>query len=121
MEQAFANTLLLFISASVGVCGIAAVDLMLSKQGSKSPSLYRKYKNGYYELKPNITTYDSYGSFKTRIRTDSHSNRINEAASERQADSTSPLVDAYLLGDSFTFGVALPWEETIAGQLEKKV
>ena len=119
VRHSIANAALAMFSASIGLGAIAVFDFSLAKL-PKDPGLYKKEENGYYEHKRNITTYDSYGPYRTRIRTDSYSNRINEEAIADTLDTKSTAVDLYLLGDSFTFGVALPWNETIAGQLERK-
>jgi len=71
-----------------------------------------------HSLRPNTSWMDRYGIYEAPYYSNSlgfRDGRIREVA----MDSGRPRV--VLIGDSFTDGVGIPWEETFAGYLEKSL
>lgn len=73
-----------------------------------------KKDNGWYELKYNHTGKDSWGERVIDIKTDEYGFRSNE----KDSDKSGPA-DFIFLGDSATYGVHGPWNETFVGMFDK--
>jgi len=71
-----------------------------------------------HSLKPKASWMDRYGPYEVPYFSNSLGFRDGEIR-EVELDSGRPRV--VLIGDSFTDGVGVPWEETFAGRLEQKL
>ena len=70
-----------------------------------APSILEQYPEGFYELKKNLRTVDSWGGVTYELRTDALGFRTSSDVS------TPERASAIFLGDSFTFGIAGPAEK----------
>lgn len=68
----------------------------------------------WYELKPNYKGYDSFGHISFPMETSSWGFRKNPGSVEASVGN-----EVIFLGDSFTYGVNGPWDETFVGMYEK--
>lgn len=76
--------------------------------------IFERYDDGWYTLKPNLDdALYGWGSFY-RVSTDKNGFRIERTGT---ADQSAEFI---FLGDSYTFGVNGPWDETFVGMFEKK-
>ncbi len=75
---------------------------------------YVHYEDGWYILAPSVRVVSAWGKTVYPWRTDANGFRINhtQASPSRQAD-------VIFLGDSFTLGTGLPWEDTFVGLYER--
>jgi hypothetical protein len=75
---------------------------------------YVHYEDGWYILAPNVRVVSAWGKTVYPWRTDANGFRIDPAST-----SPSRQADVIFLGDSFTFGTGLPWEDTFVGLYER--
>ena len=73
---------------------------------------------GWYDLGPNFNGESRYGKKYFFVRTDKNGFRINHLKDKEKLEK-SYLKEVLFIGDSFTFGVGLNWEETFVGILNK--
>jgi len=73
---------------------------------------YQQLDKGWYELRRNFRGQDQYGNLKFPVETDKDGFRIKPKTTIRQEKS-----GLIFLGDSFTYGINGPWEETFVGIL----
>lgn len=79
--------------------------------------LYRsEAKTGWYELNSGFDGEDRYGKLIFQVRTDQHGFRTGPVRPTRHQNKSKPAL--LLMGDSFTYGVGLNWEDTFAAKLE---
>ena len=71
---------------------------------------------GFYEPANNLDGFSKFGPIRYRVKTDQNGFRISELQLNQPQS-----FDLVLLGDSFVWGSGLPWRETMAGQLEKRL
>src|SRR5688572_13059641 len=70
---------------------------------------YVQKEHGWYELQPHFVGHDQFGPHVYTVETDAHGFR-------RQPGVVSPTsYDVIFLGDSFTYGISGPWQETFVG------
>jgi hypothetical protein len=113
----------IFFCLTVFLIGTAllAMDFLIRKAYVKfSDRPHGRIAHPIYDhsLKPNASWLDRYGPYEAPYFSNSlgfRDGRIREVA----LDSSRPRV--VLIGDSFTDGVGVPWEETFAGWLEKRL
>ena len=75
---------------------------------------YVGYEDGWYTLAPNVRVASAWGETVFPWRTDANGFRIDH----HQISASRPA-DLIFLGDSFTFGIGLPWEDTFVGIYER--
>ena len=85
---------------------------------SNGRDLYINYPGGYYALGPCYEGQDRYGPLLFPVKTDAHGYRVDEAAKSGPDSLRQNAKVIALLGDSFVYGVGLPWRQTFPGQLE---
>ena len=96
------------------VCAILA-DFFVSRvwrPSTHAVTIQKPYvpkEHGWYELQPNFVGHDQFGPHVYVVETDAHGFR-------RKPGATSPIsYEVIFLGDSFTYGINGPWEETFVG------
>jgi hypothetical protein len=84
----------------------------LPQRTSLAQTPYLPKDLGWYELKPNYLGFDTYGPLRFAVATDSYGFRKGVG----QKDIAK--CDVVFLGDSFTYGINGPWEDTFVGMYE---
>jgi hypothetical protein len=113
------NLLLLIVSIFVSFALFLVVDVSLGSRLVKPNILqlqdkpYVDLNGGWYELKKNFTGQDEYGSLRFSVSTDKNGFRKSGIETDHVKS------DVIFLGDSFTYGINGPWEETFVGMYEK--
>ena len=74
---------------------------------------------GWYDLGPNFNGESRYGKKYFFVKTDKNGFRINHLENEEKLKKSFREDKILFIGDSFTFGVGLNWEETFVGILNK--
>jgi len=129
----FLNLILVFISISIPIIAFELFDYFYSvgtpevkpfklrEPKSNGNSLTIDDPNGWYSLGPNYDGESRYGKIYFKVKTDKNGFRVNHKLGEININDYS-LKDkrAIFLGDSFTYGVGLDWEDTYIGILESK-
>ena len=89
----------------------------LKPLASNGVKLYRgDARTGWYELNGGFDGEDRYGKLTFRVHTDQNGFRSDPRAGAKAAPkATRPAL--LLIGDSFTYGVGLNWDDTFAAQL----
>jgi hypothetical protein len=76
-----------------------------------------RHDGGWYTLRPNLEgVVMGWGETRYTVRSDSHGFRINDV--QVPGAGTAKFI---FLGDSFTFGILGPWEDTFVGMFEERV
>lgn len=75
---------------------------------------YAEGDSGWYSLKPNFVGQDQWGPYVYSVTTDALGFRTDPNAS-----SVGPA-DLIFLGDSYTYGINGPWNETFVGKIAEK-
>ncbi len=88
------------------------VNVDFSQEPGKPLLRHRQY---WYELKPNLNRYVYFGNYKFKVATNEHGFRVNHKIKAK----IKPSETLFLIGDSFTFGSGLNWDDTYPGILEK--
>ena len=113
IKKLIANFLLPLTGVVTGIVVIFFADGVYSAL-SKSPdtqseSPFQQLDKGWYELKKGFTGYDKFGNFNFPVETTIQGFR-------KDVGSIEPLKYNFVfLGDSFTYGVNGPWDETFVG------
>ena len=74
---------------------------------------------GWYDLGPYFNGESRYGKIYFFVKTDENGFRINHLDSRQKLEKSNPKDQILFLGDSFTFGVGLNWEDTFVGILKR--
>jgi len=83
---------------------------------SNGVKLYRSdAATGWYELNGGYRGEDRYGKLTFNVSTDQHGFRTGPSDQTKPASTAKPAL--LLLGDSFTYGVGLNWDDTFAAHL----
>ena len=117
MRKYFLNVMLIGLSTIFALTLFLLFDFFLGAKilnfQDKTISLeekpYLQGANGWYELKSKFNGYDQFGPRIFPVETSTHGFRVKPGSLE---------LDKYemiFLGDSFTYGVNGPWEETFVG------
>lgn len=104
--------LTLFASILFSLIFFLCIDYLYSyiNKLNRISTPYLSLDNGFYELKKNYDGSENFGNISFRVQTDSLGNR-------KKPDSKDIESPTFLfLGDSFTYGINGPWEETFVGQ-----
>jgi len=113
------NILLLIVSILASFMLFLLVDVSLGSRLVKPNILqlqdkpYLDLDGGWYELKKNFRGQDEYGSLRFTVSTDKSGFR------KSHKETAHVKSDVIFLGDSFTYGINGPWEETFVGMYEK--
>jgi hypothetical protein len=104
--------IMLVCSTLLMILAVLLCDLVLSSSILDDPDDARPYlrlDSGWYELKRNHLGIDQWGDRIYRVRTDSQGFRTNDRVA---MDGNGEVL---FLGDSFTYGINGPWDETFVG------
>ncbi len=116
-----ANKLLIVGSSLLGVIAIATLDYTINKitfLSKDKNEIVASDSNGFYQPKPNLKTTSAYGSLTYDVYTDKNGYRISSQSDSRIiSSSTCPTV--YFIGDSFTWGSGLSFDDSYPGQFAK--
>jgi hypothetical protein len=105
-------------SIALGVVGCLLLDFLVITPLMEDPESgfrrgYRRFDDGWYTLTPSVRVASGWGKTVYPWRTDAEGFRIDHRKMP------SRPADTIILGDSFAFGVGLPWEETFVGMYER--
>lgn len=96
-------------------CFLLADFFLLSRFVPDISHIYKRHDHGWYTLKPNLDdALYGWGKRSYPVSTDKNGFRIERAGTANQS------AEFIFLGDSFTFGINGPWDETFVGMFEKK-
>jgi hypothetical protein len=96
------------------VCAILA-DFLVSlvwRPATNAVMIQKPYvqkEDGWYELQPHFAGHDQFGPLIFAVETDGYGFR------RKPGSPSSTSYDVIFLGDSFTYGISGPWEETFVG------
>jgi hypothetical protein len=93
---------------------ILVISSLIEDPGTGETSGYDRYEDGWYRLAPNARVASAWGKTVYPWHTDANGFRVDH----NQASASSPA-DTIFLGDSSTFGIGLPWEDTFVGLYER--
>lgn len=109
---ALVTVAILFALTLFAVVDFIAGRLLSGPQGlSVNAMPYIERDGGWYELKPNFVGQDQWGPFIYPVTTDGLGFRTGSA------QGLSGPADLIFLGDSYTYGINGPWEETFVGKV----
>ena len=117
IKRLFQNFLALIAGAAVAILLVLVGDGLYSSlirseiEESESPFLLRD--RGWYELKKNFQGIEKFGNRRFPVETTNKGVRKQVGADEPSQ------YDFIFLGDSFTYGVNGPWDETFVGIFSK--
>jgi len=119
MRNVLQNLTILGISVALGILAFLLFDFFVISHSIEEPGSgdrygYLRYEDGWYALAPNVRVASAWGKTVYPWRTDANGFRINH-----NRTSASGPAEIIFLGDSFTFGMGLPWEDTFVGIYEK--
>ena len=83
-------------------------------------SLYIKDNFGWYDLVPGFLGESRYGKNYFYVKTDKNGFRINHLKDNSIYDKEPLKEKIFFIGDSFTFGVGMDWEDGFVGILNKQ-
>ena len=83
-------------------------------------SLYIKDNFGWYDLVPGFLGESRYGKSYFYVKTDKNGFRINHLKDNSIYDKEPLKEKIFFIGDSFTFGVGMDWEDGFVGILNKQ-
>ncbi len=123
---------LIFISIFLPIIFFQLVDFLYSRNTpnynpfqlrdpiNNGKSLYISNSFGVYDLGPNFNGESRYGGKYFFVKTDENGFRINHLMDEEHKNKSNLGKKVFFIGDSFTFGVGLDWQESFVGILNKK-
>ena len=82
-------------------------------------SLYVGDPLGWYDLQSDFSGESRYGKNYFNVKTDKNGFRINHLIDEEKNNESLLGEKIFFIGDSFTFGVGVDWEESFIGILNK--
>ena len=123
-KSSLLNFLIIFLSSTFGLFLIVVVDFLYSKYQNhiqipvgKGDNALIKYESpGWYQPNSLLNGFVRFGPKKFFVKTDKDGFRIND---KKNLLSTK-LPNVLFLGDSFTWGSGLNWEDTYPGQFEER-
>lgn len=100
----------------LGLLLFGATDFFFGKKilGDPKETPYSFYDGGWYELRGQLEIDEQFGSRSFKVFTDQSGFRTSS-----NPDS-SDSIDTVFLGDSFTYGIGLDWEDTFVGIFEQE-
>ena len=122
---------LVFLSVLIPISFFQAFDFFFSKNTTSfTPFILREPKTngkpliisdefGWYDLGPDFYGESRYGDNYFFVKTDKNGFRINHLLDEDNFGKDGLKNEIIFIGDSFTFGVGLDWEEGFVGILKK--
>jgi hypothetical protein len=118
IKKFIANSLLTLLGVVAGITFIFFVDGIysaLSKSTvTESESPFQQLDKGWYELKKGFTGYDKFGDHSFPVETTIQGFRKDVGSIEPSK------YNFVFLGDSFTYGVNGPWDETFVGMFAER-
>ena len=123
------NIALICVSSLLPLLMFVSVDLLIGLSRMEyDPSVCKScernelFREGWYELKPNFDEqiyFPQQGRISFRFITDKKRYRVGDSKSKSAVLSSDSSTDLLFLGDSFTLGSYLDWEDTFVGLVEQ--
>ena len=127
----FVKLLLVFTSILLPLSFLQIFDFFYSKNtpqlqpfrlrdtSSNGRPLILADEYGWYDLGPHFNGESRYGKKYFFVKTDQNGFRVNHLDNEEKLKKSYLEDKIYFIGDSFTYGVGLNWDETFIGVLNK--